>query len=233
VGSSAEQGTLLLGVGLYTAAEAERLVGVPARRIRRWLLGYNISHDGQRRRADPLWQAQLPRLGREVELGFRDLIELKFVDAFLSAGVSLQAIRRALAIARDLLGDSHPFSTARFRTDGRTVFLQVHEETGEHTLLDLSKRQYAFNRIIEPSFRDLDLEDGVAARWWPMSHTRDVVVDPERNFGQPIVARDGVPTRALADAVAAEGSAAKVAKLYGLPPRSVRDAVEFEHRLAA
>lgn len=231
--SPAEHDASLLGLGLYTAAEAERLIGVPARRIRRWLLGYTFHHGDRSRPSDPLWQPQLPRLGREVELGFRDLLELKFVDAFVKAGVSLHAIRRALAIARDLAGDRHPFSTARFRTDGRTVFLQVHEETGEHTLLDLLKRQYAFNRIVEPSFRDLDLENGVAARWWPMSHARSVVLDPERNFGHPIVADYGVPTQALADAVAAESSVPKVAKLYGLPPRSVRDAVEFERRVTA
>ena len=231
--ASAEPGASLLGIGLYTAAEAERLIRVPAHRIRRWLLGYTYRQGGQSRSSDPLWMPQLPRLGPEVELGFRDLLELKFVDAFQKAGVSLYAIRRALAIARDLIGDPHPFSTARFRTDGRTVFLQVHAETGEHELLDLSTKQFAFNRIVEPSFRDLDLADGMAARWWPMSHARGVVIDPERNFGHPIIAGHGVPTKALADAVTAEGSIGMVAKLYDLPQQSVRDAVEFERRLAA
>ena len=166
---SAEQGASLIGIGLYTAAEAEKLVKVPAHRIRRWLLGYTFAHNGENLRSEPLWQPQLARIGREVELGFRDLMELKFVDAFAKAGVSLQAIRRALSLARKIVGDEHPFWTARFRTDGRIVFLQVHDETGEPTLLDLSTRQYAFSRIVEPSFRDLDLEDGVAARWWPMT----------------------------------------------------------------
>jgi uncharacterized protein (DUF433 family) len=233
VDSSAEREASLIGIGLYTAGEAEKLVKIPAQRIRRWLLGYTYRQDGEGRRAEPLWRPQLPRIGREVELGFRDLVELKFVDAFAKAGVSLHAIRLALSLARSLAGDAHPFSTARFRTDGRSVFLQALDEAWEDTLLDLCKRQYVFDRIVEPSFRDLDLEDGAAARWWPMSHARGVVLDPQRNFGQPIVGEHGVPTRALADAVKAEGTVAKVAKLYGVPQRAVRDAVEFERRLAA
>ena len=66
-----------------------------------------------------------------------------------------------------------------------------------------------------------------------MTHDRDVILDPERNFGHPIIGAHGVPTKALAEAVVADGTVAKVAKLYGLPQRAVRDAVEFERRLAA
>ena len=51
--------------------------------------------------------------------------------------MSLHAIRRALAIAHEATGAERPFSTARFRTDGRTVFLQVSREVEEPTLIDL------------------------------------------------------------------------------------------------
>lgn len=223
----------LLGIGLYTASEAGRLTGVPATQIRRWLAGYQFRDRGKAQLADPLWQPQVERIGREVELGFRDLIEIKLVAAFRKAGVSLQAIRRAIAIARKIIDNPYPLSTAKFRTDGRTIFLQVQEEAHEPAVIDLLKGQYAFRRIIEPSFRDLDLEDGIASRWWPLSHRRSVVLDPERNFGQPIVAKDGVPTFALAQAVMAEGSIKKAAKAFEVSEKSVRDAVEFERRLAA
>jgi len=59
-----------------------------------------------------------------------------------------------------------------------------------------------------------------------------VVIDPARAFGQPIVSHAGIPTATLADAVAAEGSVAKVARLYQVEQRSVRAALRFEQRLA-
>jgi len=167
-----------------------------------------------------------------VELGFRDLVELRFVASFVAAGLSVHAVRRALSIARELTGADRPFSTARFHTDGRTIFLQVAREIDEPTLIDLLRNQYTFNRIVQPSFRDIDFEEDVPERWWPMSRRSEVALDPHYNFGHPIIARHGVPTRAIADAVAAEGSTSKVARLYDLPLAAVRDAVAFERRAA-
>jgi uncharacterized protein (DUF433 family) len=229
---TAEAAQGLLGVGLYTAPEAAQLIGVPVQRVRRWLTGYAYRLKGEQAWSEPLWIPQIARSGQEVELGFRDLVELRFVASFVGAGVSVQAIRRALAIARELTGADRPFSTARFHTDGLTVFLQVARQIDEPTLIDLLRNQYTFNRIVQPSFRDIDFDEDVPERWWPMSRSSEVTLDPHYNFGHPIIARHGVPTRAIADAVTAEGSASKVARLYDLPLSAVRDAVAFERRAA-
>jgi uncharacterized protein (DUF433 family) len=222
----------LFGVGLYTVAEAAGLTGIPAPRIRRWLAGYAHGSRDARSWSDPLWTPQLPRIGQDLTLGFRDLMELRFVARFVAAGISLHSVRRALAIGQQAVGDERPFSTTRFHTGGRTIFLQVSHEVGEPTLIDLLHRQYAFHRLVEPSFRDIDFGEGVAERWWPMSHRSGVVVDPTRNFGHPIVAQHGVPTRTIADAVVVEGSVAKVAKVFDVPVSAVRDALAFERRAA-
>ena len=222
----------LLTIGLYTAPEAAELTGIEVQRIRRWLLGYRRGTAGKEIWSEPLWAPEVPRTARDVELSFRDLIELRFVAQFVRAGLSLHTIRRALAISREMTGVERPFSTARFRTDGRTVFLQVSREVEEPTLIDLLRSQYAFNRVVEPSFRNVDYDGEIPERWWPMSHRSNVVVDPRRNFGHPILASYGVPTRALADAIAAEGSIAKVARIYDLPMAAVRDAIAFERRAA-
>lgn len=227
----------LIGIGLYTASEAERLIHVPSERIRRWLLGHNYHHNGQRCWSEPLWQPQVPRIGKEVELGFRDLLELRFVNGFTEAGLGLKTIRKALQVAQEMTGASHPFATARFQTDGRSIFLRTASELDaaeEPVLIDLLKRQYALNRMIAPSLKDVEFDtEGLAARWWPGGRDRSVVLDPTRQFGRPIVAQTGTPTRALAEAISVEGSVEQVAHLFELPIRAVRDAVAFEKRLAA
>jgi hypothetical protein len=45
-----------LGIGLYTAAEAARLLNLPVAKVRRWLGGYR----GAEREYAPLWTPQLP-----------------------------------------------------------------------------------------------------------------------------------------------------------------------------
>jgi uncharacterized protein (DUF433 family) len=230
-----ESGDLsLLGIGLYTVAEASRLTGIPPGRLRRWLRGYTWGAGERRAASQPVWLRQVPDIEGTVGLGFLDLMEARFVDAFRKAAVPWLVIRRCAEHAREIIGSDHPFSSQRFRTDGRTIFAEIVDPAGERQLLDLAKGQFAFARVIDPSlYAGIEFSNrDMPARWWPMGQGTTVVIDPARSFGQPIVSDGGVPTRTLADAVAAEGSVAKVARLFRLEPKSVRAALRFEQRLA-
>jgi uncharacterized protein (DUF433 family) len=229
-----EPDLVLLGVGFYSLGDAGRLLRVPARNIRRWLGGYRFrSQDGEVVTMAPLWKPELPRNDNHIELGFRDLIELRFVAAFQEAGVGTLAIRRCIEFARDLVDDDRPFSTRRFKTDGKTIFIEWARKAGEIELLDLRRKQYVWREVIERTFKDLDIEDDAVARWRPFRGKASIVIDPQRAFGQPIVTKYGVPTVALSDAVEAEGSVDRVARIFDVSATVVRDAVAFEKYLSA
>ena len=219
------------GVGSYTATEAARLLRTSPRNISRWLGGYVYRRAGEERHIPPLWRSQLSMVDDHLEIGFRDLIELRFVKAFTDAGVGLLAIRNCLEYARECANDDRPFSTRLFQTDGRTIFLESIERSGETRLLDLKQRQYAFRQVIERTFKDLDIEDDAVARWRPYNGKQSIVIDPQRAFGQPIASKYGVPTIALAQAVEAEGSVEDVARQFEVAPSVVRDAIRFEESL--
>ncbi|EJW09444.1 Hypothetical Protein A33M_1345 [Rhodovulum sp. PH10] len=211
--------------------EAARLLRIPPLNIRRWLGGYTYRHDGEVVEMPPLWQPQLPAYDGHIELGFRDLIELRIVKSFLDAGLKLVTIRACLEYARECAEDDRPFSTRRFRTDGRTIFLDSIQRSGDGELLDLKKRQYVIKQVIDRTFKDLDLSDEIVSRWRPFNGKQSIVIDPQRAFGQPIATQYGVPTVTLADAVEAEGSIQRVGHLYDVPVSVVIDAVNFENSL--
>jgi uncharacterized protein (DUF433 family) len=217
-----------LGIGLYTAAEASRLLNLPVAKVRRWLGGYR----GAGREYAPLWRPQLPKLDDQLGLGFLDLMQLRVIARVIAeTDVSLQKLRQALVMAQDLLKHTHPFTTARFRTDGRSLFVEIGQETDAPQLYDVLGRQYGFHRIIEPSFKDVDLDVEIT-RWWPLGKRRSVVLDPQRSFGAPIANGSGIPTAALALAAERHGSAREAARWY--PPateREVLDAIALERRL--
>jgi len=54
------------------------------------LRGYEYQRGANRRRSAPVWRAQLPQLEDSLALGFLDLMEIRFVDAFIEAGLSLK-----------------------------------------------------------------------------------------------------------------------------------------------
>lgn len=232
----AEKHQSLLGKGVYTLPEASRLTGIPSRTIRRWITGYSYTRGGMVHAFPPLWERQIAPVDNSVALSFRDLLEVRFVEFFRTHGVSWETIKLAAQCAAEIIQDTHPFSTKRFKTDGRSIFADIIQATGEESLLDLAKRQYEFKSVVEPFlFEGVEFADiGIAPiRWWPLGRNRRVTIDPERSFGQPICAPESVPTAVLARAYRAEGSVDAVASWYMVHSKSVGDAIEFENRLAS
>jgi len=228
----------LIGVGLYTPAEAGRLLRVPATRISRWLRGHKIGKYAY----PPLWEPEISLGDERIFLGFRDLMEARVADGFIRAGVSAIKVRAAIIAAREAIGQDHPLSTNRFRTDGREIFLHIIQENedGEkrEQLLNLFRRQYEFNGVLDPILKTVDFgEDGNPLVWWPGGRRLNVVIDPARSFGQPIIAASSVPTAILATAAAQDGGIRAAAKAYDVTEASVRHALEcetmMEQRLAA
>lgn len=227
----------LIGLGLYTPAEAGRLLRIPSGKVVRWLRGHRIGTHNY----EPLWKPQVDLQDGHTYLGFRDLMEARVVDKFISYGISAQRVRAAIELARETIGEARPLSTDRFRTDGRDIFLRV-VEMDEHgvereRLLNLFRRQYEFKQIIEPLLKTIDFDDrGAPLQWWPLGRHANILVDPARSFGQPIDALSSVPTAILASAARHCGIDA-VARAYDVPVSSVKRSIDFqaakEHRAAA
>jgi uncharacterized protein (DUF433 family) len=226
-----------IGHGVYSMAEAGRLTGVSVRNLRRWAHGYSYSYRGRERRSPPIIGTGLQQRGADPILEFRDIIEVRFLSAFRKTGVSWAVIRRVAARVHEAIQHTHPFATRVFRTDGRTILLElVSQDRTDHRLVDLLRDQYEWERLVQAHLIAEKVEFSDAQepiRWWPLGPDRRVVVDPARAFGAPIVAQEGVQTYLLAKAVGIEGDVDLVANWYRVEPAAVRDAIDFENGLRA
>jgi uncharacterized protein (DUF433 family) len=202
-------------------------------RISRWLGGRKPG----RHRNDRLWQPEIDLGDGHLYLRFRDLMEVRIVNALITRGLSPQKLRQAIEIARTVIGEQRPLATAKFRTDGHTVFLQLVKEDGLDEMVDRFGGQHVFRRIMEPISKNVDFVEGIPFRWWPNGKQARIVIDPQRAFGQPIEYDSAVPAAVLAAAAKAEGSPEAAARVWSVSVASVRRAVEFqkgfEQRLAA
>ena len=75
-----------------------------------------------------------------------------------TAGVSWKTLRKAHARARELFRHDHPFSTNRFATDGRSIFMEFRDEENRTSLWDIAEVQRVFDRIIIPFLKNLEFE---------------------------------------------------------------------------
>jgi len=218
----------LVGIGIYDIRDAERLTHAPRQTIRRWLTGYTTTKGVLQ---PPMWEPDIKQT-ESVALSFRDLLELRAVYAFRKRRVSAQLLRKAIVRASEIIGSDHPFSSARFRTDGASILLQLDREQGEPELVNIFTNQREMKTIIEQSLRDVEYEGLKPNVWRPMGRSSGVVLDPARSFGQPIDEETAIPTATLAAAAKAEGSVARAAALYEVPRNAVVRAVRFEEWLS-
>ena len=80
--------------------------------------------------------------------------------------------------------------------------------------------------------RGIEFSNDVASRWYPVSNSRAVVLDPSRIFGKPIIAKCGVPTWTLFQAYLAENrDRVRTARAYDVTAHAVDHAVRFESDL--
>jgi uncharacterized protein (DUF433 family) len=224
-------------VPAYTAAEAGRLVGLRAERVRRWLQGYEYRYhptDGSTDRR--IRQAPVIRRG-EVDTPhatFLDLIDLLFVKKFLDHGISLQRLRGALTEADALIGGHH-FAQRSFFTDGRNIYLQVKDRADALVEL-LSGGQWMIAPVIKQLAAEIRFHEGsgFAEQWYPLGPASRVVIDPCIAFGAPTVLDRGIETANVYDFYQAERKRIDiVCRWMDLNPGEVEDAVRFEQQLAA
>lgn len=223
----------LVGRGLYSPPEASRLTGVPIRRINRWTRGYWFVHRGKKRWSEPVIGQAISRLMGTPMLDFADLIELRFLSLFRDHHIGWPTIRLAAQRAKEVLKSSHPFSSQRFTTDGRTILLQLVDQVGDRHLLDLVRDQWEFDRmVVKVLNRGLHYGNADGPQWWaPLGEDRHVVVHPARSFGAPIVAPSGIRTQILHASYRAEPSADAVARWFRASLEEVTDAVAWEQSL--
>ncbi|MCG6657338.1 MerR family transcriptional regulator [Halomonas campisalis] len=221
--------TALAGIGLYSPKQAERLIGVDAAKIRRWLL----AEDGQN---GPLWHPEPEALGLEDTLSFKDLLEIRAVAQFRKHGVPLQTIRSALANLSELMQRDYPLLHPQLVTDGKAVILKAFKGNGETAMTDLAKFQDVMTEVVAPSIKDRVTFDASnnPVRWSPDPSDPGIVVDPKFAFGKPIVLPSHMSTIALFKAYEAEdGDADAVARNLDITVDEVIRAVNFEKRIAA
>lgn len=213
----------IFGEGVYTPQEAARLIGGSPADIVRWTRGSTQS--------EPIWRARYIELDDSTAISFLDLIEVRVVRAFRNAGVSLQTVRNAIKIAQERYKIERPLSSLDFKVDGKEiVFRALEDDENYESLSHRHPGQKLFGRIVDLSLKDLDYENGRAVRWRPTAD-KEVILDPRRLFGSPILDKYGIATAVLAAENKLGLSASQISKLYEVPFKLVKAALRYEASL--
>lgn len=220
VGVSAVHEDVGLGEGIYTFPEAARIVlrdGGPysSRRLRSWM-------------KKGLTYGEHPTSADVPVLSFSDLVSLEIVRRLRAEGLSLQKVRRIEERLRTWEPRlTRPFAHDVLFTDGVCVWAALHPESDDaievigdhygHSVWKAAIKSFATEIRFQPS----GLRRAVS---WEL--TPWVIVDPEIQFGTPVVAGTRIPVRTI-KANLEVGTPQQVADWYGLTVEQVEGARAF------
>lgn len=223
------QAEINIGTGIYTVTEAARILNISGQKLGQWVRKYwelDFINDY------PLGKA-VYTVGERSErvFNFFTLIEIISVAKFRAMNISFYRIKEAHKIAAEVLETPYPFAMEGFMADGRKIF--HNQDLIASLLLDKTK-QLEFRQLIEPYCMKIDFEENtkLAERFWPLGKNRDVLVDPNHRFGEPVIKGTNISTSIIYNLHLAGEPASFIAEEYNITEKSIQDAIEFHQRAA-
>ncbi|WP_307874937.1 DUF433 domain-containing protein [Frankia nepalensis] len=218
---------------LYSMGEAAHLLSVKPARLRAWVDGYTRGQTHY----EPVIRSE--RTGSEL-LTWGEFVEAGYLREYRVHGVSLQKMRVVVQRLRERFGVPYPLAHARPYVFQRDIVLEVQEELGLDSGLVMVRRVRDGQLVLAQKAQDFfgkvefaagagTADDDEAVRLRPDSSAPQVVLDPLRGLGSPVVRN--TRTANLYELWSAGESIAEIAEAYELPNGDVEAAVRYESRL--
>jgi uncharacterized protein (DUF433 family) len=210
----------------YSYSEAARATGVPASTIAAWVRGQGYGTKNRKSFFRPV--IERPGEGR---LSFYNLIEVHVLRSLRTKhAVRLQHVREAAAVAEKQFNIPKLLLSEQLRFGAGDLFL---EQYGR--IVQLSRaEQLVLQSVLSSHLERIEFgAEGLPSDFSPLERITTMgrkllLVSPNISFGQPIVRRVGVTTRAIADRINAGESEADVREDYGLETAELTEALAYE-----
>jgi uncharacterized protein (DUF433 family) len=213
----------------YSVAEAARYLKVAPATLRSWVAGRPYPKAGGAAHSRPLIH---PAGNPPPALSFWNLIEAHVLRSLRTDhGVSMDALRKAIAYAQKSLQIDRLLLSQELRTDAGKLLLERYGE-----LIELSASgQIAMRRLFNEHLARVEWDQWkFPVRLYPFASgdlpltDRPIAIDASVAFGRPVIALRGVTTSAIAERIDAGESAAEIASDYDLSERDIEEAVLYE-----
>ena len=172
--------------------------------------------------------AELP--GRELLISFEDLVSMRVIALLRAVGIKWAKIYATEDWLRKYTGVHRPFASERLWTAVHEVFL---DREGALIAASLGG-QYPLPQLVDMYLVPVGgltfSQYGLADSWTPHD---EIILRPNVQFGAPCIRGTRIPTRTLWGMYEGGDSVEFIADVYGLEPRQVREAIQWENRLAA
>ena len=209
-----------MGTGIYTSFDAAKILRIPPRKSWYWFnyyvkykffesIGYQYHFD----------------IKDITAVDFLTLIEM-YVFYILKDDIKMNSrnIIKYHKILSDELNTPYPFACSDIYAAKTSLIFEK-----QHRLKNADDLQQTFiEEFVLPFYRKISFgEDNIASKYHPLGKNSSIIVDPQRQFGKPIIKGTNIITDTLYDLYLGGDSIDFIARLYDITKNNVKDAIAF------
>lgn len=162
--------------------------------------------------------------GGVKSVNFYTMIEFQVFYDLRLKGISAQKIKRAHQLIAKDIGTKYPFAHVKISSQSD----QIWYEYLDFFIKADGKRQPSIREFVEPFMSKIEFgENNIAARFFPLDESKNVVVDPKHQFGQPVINGRNIRTEIIKKMYMGGETKENICILYDLDIRQVNDALSY------
>jgi uncharacterized protein (DUF433 family) len=216
-----------IGEGIYLVKDVSKILHLEYQKVYRWIVGY--------------WSGSLNEDVNYIfgendnrAINFYSLIEFYTFFKLREKGVSSTEIRRLHTELSAILKTKYPFAVAQEyfvenRKTPKTKKTFVYYTYLDNLIKFDKKKQFSFS-YMEKFLERIEFdENNLARRFFPLPNSKNVVVDPKHQFGQPVITGTNIKTQTIFNLYKGGESMDHISSLYNISLEKVRDAISFQN----
>ncbi len=203
--------------GIYTASDVAAIFKLNYKQVHYWFGSYVKN--------------RLPEKGVRyfyerhgvTAVNFLTLIEMYVFYRMRENKIQPRQILEYHSFLRKLHNTEYPFATSKILLSGKSLYMHHNGQ-----LMDANETfQHVMKDVILPWAEQIEFDDGIAARFYPLRNKKTVVVSKSHQFGEPTVSGTNIKTSTVHRLYSSGESTEFIARLYELERQQVEDAIEF------
>jgi uncharacterized protein (DUF433 family) len=216
---------LAIGNGIYTTTDIASILKLPRPKVTRWINEYWDGRLGKKYQQQYSWEVD----GKKA-VNFHTLIELYILILLGDAGINTRSVLKAHEELGNLFETAYPFANKKIldgiRTDSKKVFFDYGKQGGGLISLD-GNRQFQIE-YMKTFFKSIEFDKNLlATRLYPLGKKKQIVVDPDHNFGYPVIKNTNIAPEMIYQMYQAGDKKKLIAHAYEISLKAVNDAIQY------
>ncbi|MFN6380188.1 MAG: DUF433 domain-containing protein [Flavobacteriales bacterium] len=214
-----------LGEGVYLSRDIAKILNLKPSLVRRWIVGY--------------WSGDLDNRysytfgdGAEKAINFLSLIEFYTFFKLRESGISVDTLRKFHLKLSQQYNTPYPFATSRnYFTEKKNAKTFLYYDHLDTLIRFDDKHQFKLDFFKE--FLDqVEFDDNnLAIRFYPLKNSKNIVVDPKHQLGQPTITGTNLKTQTIYNMSKAGEPIENISLLYNVSINEINDAIAY-HKMA-